>query len=177
MPEAIPDDAVNEGPAVVAQLRPALITYFQRRCGDIAEAEDLAQDVIVRALSHARWTSVEQAKSYIFTIALNCWRDRGRRRLSRTSVVDWNEDLVQDVAVESSPELVLANQQQLAKIAAALGELAERTRDIFVLRRLENMKHSQIADLFGISVSAVEKHFSKALAHLARRMAGDDGLG
>ncbi|HEX4049855.1 MAG TPA: sigma-70 family RNA polymerase sigma factor [Steroidobacteraceae bacterium] len=176
MPEAIPNPVVNDGAAVVAQLRPALIAYFQRRCGNAAEAEDLAQDVILRALSHTRWTSAEHARSYIFTIALNCWRDRGRRRLSRTSVIDWNEDLVQGVAEESSPERVLSNQQQLASIVAALGELAERTRDIFVLCRLENMKHSQIAELLGISVSAVEKHLSKALAHLARRMDHDDGI-
>jgi len=85
--------------------------------------------------------------------------------------------VVQGVAEESSPERVLSNQQQLATIVTALGELAERTRDIFVLCRLENMKHAQIAELLGISVSAVEKHLSKALAHLARRMDGDDGIG
>ena len=120
MPEASPDPALNDGAAAVAQLRPALIAYFQRRCGNTAEAEDLAQDVILRALSHTQWTSAEQARSYIFTIALNCWRDRGRRKLSRTSVVDWNEDLVQGVAEESSPERVLSNQQQLATIVTAL---------------------------------------------------------
>jgi RNA polymerase sigma-70 factor (ECF subfamily) len=37
-----------------------------------------------------------------------------------------------------------------------------------MLYRLEHLKHGEIAQIFGISVSAVEKHVSKAVAHLAR---------
>ena len=48
----------------------------------------------------------------------------------------------------------------------ALPELGERTRDIFILARLENMQHREIAAMYGISVSAVEKSMLKAMAHL-----------
>ncbi len=50
----------------------------------------------------------------------------------------------------------------------ALESLGERTRRIFILRRLEQMKCQEIADLFGISVKAVEHHIARALAHLAK---------
>jgi RNA polymerase sigma-70 factor (ECF subfamily) len=60
--------------ALVAPLRPALVKYFLRKSGNAAEAEDLAQDVLVRALGKARWESAEQAKGYIFRIAVNRWR-------------------------------------------------------------------------------------------------------
>jgi RNA polymerase sigma-70 factor (ECF subfamily) len=46
----------------------------------------------------------------------------------------------------------------------------ERTRDVFLLVRLENMKQAEIAARLGISVSAVEKHLAKALAQVARAM-------
>jgi len=49
-------------------------------------------------------------------------------------------------------------------------QLNERTRDVFVLNRLEQMKNREIAQMLGISESAVEKHMTKALAHLAREV-------
>jgi RNA polymerase sigma factor (sigma-70 family) len=51
-----------------------------------------------------------------------------------------------------------------------LRELPDRTRTIFILARLEDMKHSEIAQRLGISVSAVEKQLTKGLAYLALRM-------
>ena len=56
----------------------------------------------------------------------------------------------------------------------ALTELHPRTRDVFVLHRLEQMKQAEIAGLFGISVSSVEKHIARALEHLATRLEGKD---
>ncbi len=161
--------------ALIVPLRPALIAFFLRRCGDPAEAEDLAQDVILRALTHSQWASAEQARSYIFRIAINCWRDRGRRKLTHGTVVDCSEQ-TPGLAEEKSPERVLSGRQELERIVSALRELGQRTREIFVLYRLENMKQADIAQLMGISVSAVGQHLARALAHLARRM-DNDGSG
>ena len=57
-----------------------------------------------------------------------------------------------------------------ARATAALLELPDRTRIIFVLRRLEGMKYSEIAHKLGISVSAVEKHMLRAMSYLTERM-------
>jgi RNA polymerase sigma-70 factor (ECF subfamily) len=42
---------------------------------------------------------------------------------------------------------------------------------MFVLNRLDGMKYAEIASLYGVSVSAVEKHIIKCLAHLGRASA------
>lgn len=162
--------------ALVAPLRPALVKYFQRKCGSAAEAEDLAQDVLERALGKTRWDSVEQAKGYIFRIAVNRWHDRNRRGLARGQSVEWDDAATFAQVEENSPERVLSNEQELRVVAAALQELNDRTRDVFMLFRLERMKHGEIAQLFGISVSAVEKHVAKAVAHLARRASSRGSL-
>jgi len=52
-------------------------------------------------------------------------------------------------------------------------ELPERTRVVFVLRRLENLSYSEIGLRLGLSVSAVEKHMLRAVRHLATRMGAD----
>lgn len=162
-PAGSPQDAL-----LVAQMRPALVKYFKRKCGDAAQAEDLAQDVLMRALAHCGWATPEQAKGYIFRTAVNRWRDLKRRQLTHGVPVDWDDaaDFARDE--EKSPERVLVGEQELHRVVAALRALNERTRDIFILVRLEQVKQADIAAMFGISVSAVEKHVARALAHLAR---------
>lgn len=155
----------------VTLLRPALVRFFRRRCQSQAEAEDLAHEVIVRALRHAQWTSAEQAKNYIFRAAINLWRDRMRRDSSRgTAEVDWEDEAALAVSEDTTLDRVLLGEEELYRVHAALLELGERTRDVFVLHRLEHLKYAEIARMLGVSVSAVEKHMSKALAHLARRI-------
>ena len=52
----------------------------------------------------------------------------------------------------------------------ALRELPERTRHIFILVRLENIKQVEVAKGLGLSISAVEKHLRNAMAHLFERL-------
>jgi RNA polymerase sigma-70 factor (ECF subfamily) len=156
--------------ALLAQLRPALVRFFRRRSGSRTEAEDLAQDVMVRALSHADWTSHEEARGYIFRIAINLWRDRQRHQLVKGGTeLHWNDDVALGVTEEIPLERVLTGEEELQRVHAALLELSARTRDVFMLIRFEQMKYSAVAEMLGISVSAVDKHVAKALAHLALR--------
>jgi RNA polymerase sigma-70 factor (ECF subfamily) len=64
----------------------------------------------------------------------------------------------------------LLGKERLVRATAVLLELPERTRVIFVLRRLEGMRFNDIAARLGISVSAVEKHMQRAITHLMRRI-------
>lgn len=153
-----------------------LMTFFLRRCHDHAEAEDLTQEVllrVVRAIGPQRTEQIERAESFVFKVAINLLRDR-RRRIER----DGNPRFVQiddieaeegewRLAEEMSPERVISSRESLADALQALEELGTRTRDIFILFRLENMKQKDIAALYGIGQSTVEKHVMKATLHLA----------
>lgn len=151
-----------------------LIAYFLRRVGDRNEAEDLTQEVLLRVLRNVDVVDVPRAKAYIFTAAANLLRDRARQAAvrqteSRASLDDPSAFAARDLVEEISPERVLLGKETLQDVLAALGELSERTRDIFVLYRIEKMKQHEIASLFGLSLSAVEKHVVKAIAHLSKR--------
>lgn len=154
--------------AHAASLRPAIVKYFLRKCGNGAEAEDLAHDVLVRVLGNAQLESTAHASGYIFRTAVNRWHDRNRRRVTHGPVVEWDEIATFAMAEESSPEREVSNKQELHAVVAALRDLGERTRDVFMLFRIDQMKHGEIAKLYGISISAVEKHVAKAVAYLAR---------
>lgn len=174
-PETRTDAGPSDGALIIAEMRPALVKYFERKCGVPAEAEDLAQDVLVKALGHVIWKTPEQAKGYIFRAAVNRWRDRRRRTLTHGTTVEWNEEALSAVGdlasvsnEELGPECVLGVEQELFHVTSALLQLSERCRDVFVLVRLEGMKQRAVAETLGISLSTVEKELVKALAHLAR---------
>ncbi len=158
--------------SLVAQMRPALVAFFRRRCRNAAEAEDLAQDVVLRALAHSASLSPSRASGYIFQIAVNRWRDRGRRLLSQRTCVPWDDQSALAVSDSVCPERVVGAQQELVNVIGALQELGQRTREVLMLCRLEQMKHAEIAREMGISVSSVEKHLVRARTHLARHADG-----
>lgn len=160
--------------------RTPLIAYFARRLAHLhdprREAEDLAQEVFLRLARHPDRKNGEAIDSYVFTIAANLLRDRlkssGLALQSRCNSIEGSQESLAirpELTEVLDPERVLVAKETLKDVLAALAELGERTRDIFILARLENMHHREIAVLHGISISAVEKHIMKASAHIGSR--------
>src|ERR1700733_10031847 len=171
MADSLPITDPIDAATFLTEARPALVRFFRRRCKNLPQAEDLAQDVIVRTLGRAQWSSVDQAKGYIFRTAANLWRDQGRHlKVQGGAELSWDENIGNAAAEGISLERVLLSEEELQRVDAALLQLNERTRDVFVLSRLEQMKYADIATMLGISVSAGEKHMIKGPAHLARKM-------
>jgi len=151
------------------RFRPALMSFFLRRLSNHAEAEDLTQEVFAR-LSTMQPGELPRSDAYIFQIAANLLRDRGRREKVREA---YRVGVLssEGVGVEPiDPDRVLVGRQSLGQVAIALREIPERTRSIFILYRVEQMGKRDIADTYGISTSAVDKHLMKAMAHLWKRL-------
>ena len=161
-----------DGPSLAARLRPALVRFFRRKTGNAVDAEDLTQDVLVNALSHSNWKSPEQAQGYIFRAAINRLHDRRRRLKTQGVTMPCNEafldEQLQSHGSRNPLERVLILQEELSEIDRALEELPVRTRTVLVLIKLEQLKPTEVAEMLGISVRAVNKHVQKGIAHLAR---------
>jgi RNA polymerase sigma factor (sigma-70 family) len=167
----LPEDGLRE--RLDARFRAPLMSFFLRRTGDRQDAEDLTQEVFVRVLRRGEEPPGEFAEVFIFKIAANLLRDRARQAGARRKADHFSLDpddtaevspgLIEDLG----PERVLLSQEALAAALRALEQLGERTRDIFVLYRLEKMKQREIAALYRISVSSVEKHIARASEHLS----------
>lgn len=152
-----------------------LVRFFARRIHDRAEAEDLAQEVLLRVIGVHELERIEHREAFVFKIAVNLLRDRRRGAFRARSTVmvpidhRVSDELESELVEDLSPERVLLSRDNLADALRALDELGERTRNIFILFRLENMKQKDIAALYGIGRSTVEKHVMKAVLHLATR--------
>jgi RNA polymerase sigma-70 factor (ECF subfamily) len=151
--------------------RPALMAYFLRRLRNHAEAEDMTQDVFVR-LARADHSEMRSADAYIFRVASNLLRDRARKEKIR---FDYRADLAveEGLGVEPlDPSRIVSGQQSIAALHAGLQDLPETTRTIFILYKLENADKRAIAESLGISISAVDRHLTKAMAYLIARVRG-----
>lgn len=163
--------------AELDRLRRPLLAFFIRRVSNSVEAEDLTQDVFERVLKTLSHEPVRNAEALVFQIAVNLLRDRARRHRTHGAAEPLPDDGVQDfsaaLAVDFTPERVVIGERTLEEVHAALSELGDRTRAMFYLYRLENLKVREIAAIYGISASAVEKQLSRALLHLTRRLRGE----
>jgi RNA polymerase sigma factor (sigma-70 family) len=151
--------------------RAPLTAFFLKRVRDRAEADDLTQEVFLRILRQAEGIDPSRAKAYVFTAAANLLRDRSRMSAFRRTdaLVESDERIIAGLVEDISPERVLLGKQTLRAVMSALDGLETRTRDIFVLYRIERMKQQEIANLLGISLSSVEKHLVKAVTFLTQK--------
>lgn len=153
------------------RFRPMLVRYFRRHLQHEADAEDLAQEALMRLVRSP--TQVEHAEAYVVRIAANLLRDRFRRERSHhTGLHDPLDDTLHELpSEEPATDDVYASRERLERLLSALDELSPRCRQVFLLQRYEGMTYTAIARQLQVSVSAVEKHMMRALLHLQARLA------
>jgi RNA polymerase sigma factor (sigma-70 family) len=147
-----------------------LLQYFRRRIRDAFEAEDLVQEVYFRLIKRGHLGDLQDVRSYLFETASHVLTDRFRKRKSQRADEEQEFDPLLHGGAGLSSDDTLINREALTRVARALLELPERARTAFVLRRLEDLSHEDIAVRLGISVSFVEKLLRRALAYLTQRM-------
>ena len=149
------------------------MSFFLRRVNNHAEAEDLTQEILLKVIEKGAAIDAERPDGYIFQMAANLLRDRGRRdKLWRLYQVGHGAVISND-ADEEDPYRALCARQSLDTVLDVLDSLPQRTRTIFVLFRVEHMKQRDIANLLGVSVKAVEYHLAQATISLRDRFKAD----
>ena len=143
-----------------------LFSFFAKRLPPGADPDDYVQEVFLRLSARESLSKIDRPEGYIFQTAANLLRDRARRAKRRNA--NAHELFVEDAHghEEISPERVLMGKQSVDAFTTALATLPARTRAVFLLRRLENMRYGEIARRLGVSVSSVEKHMVKAVKRL-----------
>lgn len=144
------------------------MSFFLKRTCNHSEAEDLTQETFSRVFGGDAASSGLHS-GYIFQVAANLLRDRARRARVRTESHDTVHQIYGQAVDWLDPEKIALGRGAITCLIAGLGELPERTRVIFILYRVENIGKKVIADSFGISTSAVEKHVTRAMKHLMAR--------
>lgn len=155
--------------ALTLRLTPVALRVAQRMLGDRAEAEDVAQEAMLRLWRMAPdWRpGVAQVSTWLYRVTVNLCTDRLRRR--RTVDLDAAGE-VADARPAAVQEMIAAD--RVAALEAALMALPERQRQAVVLRHLEGLSNPEIADILGIGVEAVESLTARGKRMLAAALAG-----
>ncbi|WP_240320966.1 RNA polymerase sigma factor [Sphingomonas crusticola] len=144
-----------------------LVRYFCRRGIDLADTRDLAQEVFERLSRPEVRERIGRVEGYLFSIAANLAVEYFRyRQVRRAHPV---ADIVTSVqrGEEFPPDRLFEGRQELDMVVAALNELPERMRHIFLLARVENLTHAEIAARLGVSKRLVQYEVTTATACLA----------
>lgn len=136
-----------------------------------ADLDDVAQEVFLRLLRYNREDLVSDPQAYLFKVAANVaseWSMRARNRLPHDST--WLESLTDEAAQEEAVDREFENRE----VAAALGDLPSRAREIIRLHFAEGLKHEEIALRLGVTARIVKRDLINGYSIL-RGLLGDAG--
>ncbi len=129
------------------------------------DAEDLVHSAYLRFDRYTADRAVENPAAFLVQAAVNIQRDDYRREKTLGKRQN-SEALEGQESFLPLQDEVLAARARLARVTEGIGMLSPRTREVFLLHRLENVKYHEIARRLNISESAVEKHIAKAMLFL-----------
>jgi RNA polymerase sigma-70 factor (ECF subfamily) len=145
---------------------PAMLGLARRILGNAADAEDVAQEAMLRVWIHApRWQPLAAFRTWFTRVVVNLCLDRKRRR-------SW-------VAIDAAGEIVdptpgvteqVEQNEREQQLAAAIAELPARQRSAIVLTYSEGMSNTQVAEILDTSVSAVETLLMRGKQNLRARL-------
>lgn len=144
--------------AMVARKLPRMLALAQRMLGDATEAEDVAQDAMLRAWKQApRWTPGKaKFDTWLHRVALNLCYDRLRRR--REILTDAPPERPDD---GPAPDRGLMAADVGVRVQAALDRLPDRQREAIVLCHYQEQSNIEAAALMSVSVEALESLLSR----------------
>jgi RNA polymerase sigma factor (sigma-70 family) len=164
-----------------------LRTFVRQRVADRDDAEDILQDVFCELIEAVRLMKpIEHASAWLFRVARNRITDLYRRKKPAVSIdapVDaehggrsgtpWQRGmLIEDLlpSPDAGPDALYARRVLLDELVAAIDDLPDEQRDVFLAHELEGRSFKQIAARTGVNVNTLlaRKHY--AVVRLRRRL-------
>jgi RNA polymerase sigma-70 factor (ECF subfamily) len=136
------------------------------------EAEDLVQEAYLRAISHFTGFRGVDGRAWLLTIVRNTCYNRLRRRGTSGQYTDFDEAVHSAGRQTPNPETVLLLAERTELVRKSLAELPADYREVLVLRELEQLSYSEIANIAGIPLGTVMSRLSRARQQLQQIVLG-----
>lgn len=140
----------------------SVVRFLYRKVWDQDRAEDLAQEVFIRAMAHRP----EKPRAWIFAVASNLARDEARAAVRRKKHLTLlTNDPVTLARPATSAEDVVEQEEELAQVQCALDELSARDKEVLLLWDA-GLSYQEIAQQTGLALGAVGTTLARARRRL-----------
>lgn len=164
---------------LVAKYQDRVLNLILRLCGNVSDAEELAQETFLKVLEKiGQFRGQSNFYTWLFRIAANMAISHRRRsgRIRFSSLWSGSEDDAPaggpaDLRQPSPAALAESAETGLA-VMRALEELDEASRVVIVLRDVEDMDYSQIAEVLELPIGTVKSRIYRARCMLKERLTG-----
>jgi RNA polymerase sigma factor (sigma-70 family) len=153
--------------------------FIRRRVDNQVDAEDILQDVFYEFVEAFRLMKpIEQASAWLYRVARNRIIDRFRKKrpvaFGELPAAAGEEETIrfEDLlpSPDAGPEAAYARGVLLEELDAALEELPEEQRDVFIAHEMEGRSFKDLAEETGLSINTLLSRKRYAVLHLRRRL-------
>ncbi len=147
------------------QLWAGMLARVRKRTRSDQDAEDLLHSAWLRLFAYRAQHEVREPGAFMVQTAAHLAVDQHRsaRRSNSQPIENFSATLENNSPLQDE---VLEARERLRRVQAGLEKLPPRTRQVFVMHRVQGMKLREISTSLGITQSAVEKHVAKAVLFL-----------
>jgi RNA polymerase sigma-70 factor, ECF subfamily len=146
-----------------------------------ADADDAVQECYLRALRYFDTFRGTEIKPWLFAILRNVCRGEFARRSRATLAMDDTTDDTEDAVPlwqeeQASPETEMLHQRDTEAIRRLVAELPDPFREAIVLREVNELSYSEIADVVGVPIGTVMSRLARARSMLRKAWIAEEGL-
>lgn len=147
----------------VLRHRVALQKYLRKFTAGAEDIEDLVQETFVRICALPPAQIIDSPRALLFRIARNLAVDRARQKIARATDAVADFEPLNVYSEEAQPDQQVDLRRRFESFCAAVESLPPLCRRVFVLRKVHQLSHAEIAQVLGVSHSTIEKHVAKGL--------------
>jgi RNA polymerase sigma factor (sigma-70 family) len=169
-------DAPKPDGATVGRFRSVVLPHLDAAYGyarwltrDPVEAQDVAQEAMLRALRYFHSFRGEEARPWLLRIVRNTWIDLRKRNRAETLPL---EVLETHAAEGPDPEQSALAGDRRRQVAAALAALPAEAREVLVLREIEDLSYKHIAAVLDLPIGTIMSRIARAREKLAVELKG-----
>ena len=160
--------------------RAALYRYLMRQVRDGEIANDLFQEVWSRVVvNRARYEPRAKFRTFLFTLAHNCFIDHCRRSRIRPAGMGIDDADAADLLPadeESRPDRALVRSEESRRYREALASLPAEQRDVYLLHEESDLSLEEIARVTGVGAETAKSRLRYAVNKLKAALSATEDM-
>ena len=149
----------------VERYRDKLVNHAYYRLGDLAEAEDIVQEVFVKVYSRKLFAKLENIENYLYKMTMNACLDFMRKQQSKLRMQQHfendNNNSLENEAIEK-----MQMKEEFVRVNRILQLLPDKQAEVVRFRIIDELGFKEIAVILGKPESTIKSRFQYAINKL-----------